>query len=62
VLSGVSGSSGSQAGGKFTAAMVMVLISLPIWLLIVLLSPIDAYTSAKTIVTGESYNIRPEAH
>ena len=30
-------------------AMVLALVSVPIWLLIILLSPLDAYVVAKTI-------------
>jgi hypothetical protein len=35
--------------GSFTRRLVLALISIPIWMLIILLSPLDAYASAKAL-------------
>jgi hypothetical protein len=35
--------------GRVVRAVVQALVSIPIWLMIVLLSPVDAYVAAKSI-------------
>lgn len=35
--------------GSFTRRVILALISIPIWMIIILLSPLDAYASAKTL-------------
>ena len=42
------GRSGSPHGG-FTRRLMLAFISIPIWMMIVLLSPLDAYAAAKII-------------
>jgi hypothetical protein len=49
VVKGVaSGELGDQ--GRWTRRAMLALISLPIWLMIVLLSPLDAYAAAKNLL------------
>jgi hypothetical protein len=48
VVSGVSANS-PQVSNRFTQRAVFALISIPIWLIIVLLSPFDAYAAAKNL-------------
>jgi hypothetical protein len=35
--------------GRVVRAVIQALVSIPIWLMIVLLSPVDAYVAAKSI-------------
>jgi hypothetical protein len=48
ILSGVSDRAG-ETYGPLIKRMVLALISIPIWLIIVLLSPLDAYAAARAI-------------
>ena len=48
ILTGVSDRSG-EAPGPILKRTILALISIPIWLIIVLLSPLDAYAAAKAI-------------
>jgi uncharacterized membrane protein YvbJ len=47
-LSGIS-SQGSPSHNRLFKWLILALLSIPIWLIIVLLSPFDAYTTAKSI-------------
>jgi hypothetical protein len=49
LIEGVSGGRATEPGGRVVRSMVQALVSIPIWLMIVLLSPIDAYVAAKSI-------------
>jgi len=54
LIAGVAGGraqeiAGQDPAGRVVRSMVQALISIPIWLMIVLLSPIDAYVAAKSI-------------
>ena len=49
VIAGVSVGS-SQDQSRFTKRAILALISIPIWLIIVLLSPLDAYAAAKNLL------------
>ncbi|HEX5734873.1 MAG TPA: hypothetical protein VF131_18730 [Blastocatellia bacterium] len=49
LVEGVSGGRSTEPGGRVVRSMVQALVSIPIWLMIVLLSPIDAYVAAKSI-------------
>lgn len=49
IVASVSANS-SQACGRFVKRAVFVLISIPIWLMIILLSPFDAYAAAKNLL------------
>jgi len=49
VIDGIS-PAGSARPGSFVRTAVMALVSLPIWLMIVLLSPLDAYAAARSLV------------
>ncbi|HLG14377.1 MAG TPA: hypothetical protein VJH03_07730 [Blastocatellia bacterium] len=49
VIAAVSGPSSARIRGRFLKSAVMALISVPIWLMIVLLSPLDAYAAAKAV-------------
>jgi hypothetical protein len=48
ILTGVSDGAG-ETYGPLIKRMVLALISIPIWLIIVLLSPLDAYAAARAI-------------
>jgi hypothetical protein len=37
-------------GGSFMRAAIVTLVSLPVWLMIILLSPLDAYAAARSLV------------
>ena len=49
VIDGIS-PSGSARTGSFVRASILALVSVPIWLMIVLLSPLDAYAAARSLV------------
>ncbi len=49
LIAGVSGGQSAESGGRVVRSIVQALVSIPIWLMIVLLSPIDAYVAAKSI-------------
>ncbi|MGA9772804.1 MAG: hypothetical protein WBV94_27490 [Blastocatellia bacterium] len=49
VIAGVSASS-PDAQSQFVKRAILALISVPIWLIIVLLSPLDAYAAAKNLL------------
>lgn len=49
VVAGVSASS-PQVCGRFMKRAILALISVPIWLIIILLSPLDAYAAAKNLL------------
>lgn len=49
LIAGVSGGRSTDAEGRVVRSIVQALVSIPIWLMIVLLSPIDAYVAAKSI-------------
>ena len=49
VIAGVSANS-PDAQSQFVKRAILALISVPIWLIIVLLSPLDAYAAAKNLV------------
>lgn len=49
LIAGVSGGRSTEAEGRVVRSIVQALVSVPIWLMIVLLSPIDAYVAAKSI-------------
>ena len=49
LIEGVSGGRSPEAEGRVVRSIVQALVSIPIWLMIVLLSPIDAYVAAKAI-------------
>lgn len=42
----------SQARESFSARAIAALLSFPLWLIIVLLSPLDAYAAAKSLSRG----------
>ncbi len=49
VAAGVAAAESNRLSNRFARRFVLALISMPIWLIIVLLSPIDAYFVAKTV-------------
>ena len=49
LVAGVAGGRAGEPGGRVVRTVVQALVSIPIWLMIVLLSPIDAYVAAKSI-------------
>ena len=49
LVAGMSDGRATEPGGRVVRSMVQALVSVPIWLMIVLLSPIDAYVAAKSI-------------
>ena len=52
VVAAVAGPSSSRPRSRFVNRAVMALISVPIWLMIVLLSPLDAYAAARAVSRG----------
>src|SRR5262245_40610219 len=49
VLSGVMNNAADLEYSRFTRKLILVLISPPIWLMMILLSPLDAYAASKAI-------------
>ncbi|HSQ20250.1 MAG TPA: hypothetical protein VLR92_07740 [Blastocatellia bacterium] len=49
VAAGVPAALSGSPAREFPKRMLLALMAIPIWLMIILLSPIDAYTSAKII-------------
>lgn len=49
VVAGVPASAQHSPAGGFSKRMLLALMAIPIWLMIILLSPLDAYASAKII-------------
>jgi hypothetical protein len=49
LVAGVSGRRSIEPSGRVSRSLVQALVSIPIWLMIVLLSPLDAYVAAKAI-------------
>ena len=49
LASGMSRDRSTEPMGRVVRAVVQALVSVPIWLMIVLLSPVDAYLAAKSI-------------
>jgi hypothetical protein len=49
VAQGVSAKSLSHSAGRGLTRLIAVIAAIPIWLLIVLLAPVEAYSAAKTI-------------
>jgi hypothetical protein len=49
VVAGVPASIPSSAASRLSKRMLLALMAIPIWVMIILLSPLDAYASAKII-------------
>jgi hypothetical protein len=49
LAAGVSAGTLSRRASPAAQKMIRALISIPIWLIIILLSPLDAYATAKTV-------------
>ena len=49
LASGMSRDRSTEPMGRVVRTVVQALVSIPIWLMIVLLSPVDAYVTAKSI-------------
>lgn len=49
VVAGVPASVPGSPASSFSKRMLLALMAIPIWVMIILLSPLDAYTSAKII-------------
>jgi hypothetical protein len=49
LVESVSSGRSTEPAGRVVRSIVQALVSIPIWLMIVLLSPIDAYVAAKSI-------------
>jgi len=56
VAQGLSAKSLSHRAGRGSTRLVAVIATVPIWLLIVLLSPVEAYAAARTITKGFKQN------
>src|SRR5262245_5634880 len=52
VVAGASRSATGELRGPFLQRAILALISVPIWMIIVLLSPLDAYAAARNVVRG----------
>lgn len=49
VIKGLSASASAIGYSKFTKQFVLILMSIPVWLMIVFLSPLDAWLATKSI-------------
>jgi hypothetical protein len=52
VVAGASRSATGELRSAFLRRAILALISVPIWMIIVLLSPLDAYVAARNVVKG----------
>ncbi len=52
VVTDVLANAAVYAGNRFTRRLLPALLLLPIWLMILLLSPLNAYASARTLTRG----------
>lgn len=52
VVAAVAGTSSARPHSRFVMSAIMALIAVPIWLMIVLLSPLDAYAAARAVSRG----------
>jgi hypothetical protein len=50
ITAGLSSSASARLGGRHARRVMLALISIPIWLIIILLSPLDAYATARTVI------------
>ncbi len=50
ITAGLSGSASARLDSRYARKAMLALISIPIWLIIVLLSPLDAYATARTVI------------
>jgi hypothetical protein len=50
ITAGLSGSASARLDSRYARRAMLALISIPIWLIIVLLSPLDAYATARTVI------------
>lgn len=50
MVTGALAGTASETQGRFMKRITLALISIPIWLMIVLLSPLDAYAAMKNLV------------
>lgn len=50
ITAGLSSSASARLDGRYARRAMLALISIPIWLIIVLLSPLDAYATARTVI------------
>lgn len=50
ITAGLSSSASARLDSRYARRAMLALISIPIWLMIVLLSPLDAYATAKTVI------------
>ena len=50
VVRGVSANTQAAPRNRFLSRAILALISVPIWLIIILLSPLDAYAAAKNLL------------
>ncbi|MCI0389535.1 MAG: hypothetical protein MOB07_12330 [Acidobacteria bacterium] len=50
ITAGLSSSASAQLNSRYARRAMLALISIPIWLMIVLLSPLDAYATARTVI------------
>ncbi len=50
ITAGLSSSASARLDSRYAKRAMLALISIPIWLLIVLLSPLDAYATARTVI------------
>ena len=50
ITAGLSSSASARLDSRYARRAMLALISIPIWLIIILLSPLDAYATARTVV------------
>ena len=50
ITAGLSSSAAARLDSRYARRAMLALISIPIWLMIILLSPLDAYATARTVI------------
>lgn len=50
ITAGLSSSASARLDSRYAKHAILALISIPIWMIIVLLSPLDAYATARTVI------------
>jgi hypothetical protein len=60
VTIGVSANAAGYLDNHLIRRVILALLLIPIWLIIILLSPLDAYATAKTIAEGDQKGLNSE--
>ena len=60
ITTGVSANTAGFLDNHLIRRVILALLLIPIWLIIILLSPLDAYVTAKTIAEGDQKGLNSE--